>query len=693
MRTLVLPILFCSLASLGSSQPEERFELDPIVASANRILADGANLDNAVYALSQADLFSGRYRDLSDALSSTSNLASYRRTQSASAHPTTQGVRLRNLGASATSRVLVLYNGVPQNDPFGGWVYWHQYDISQLESVSVHPGGVGEIWGNMASGGLLSLIAKKPSPGSASIQAVLGSSNRSELRANAAYAVSPNTAIDVGIRQFRTDGFHTLRQDQRGSVDEKAGSEATSLQARVAWSNSPDWKSQLSLRGFAEDRGNGTPLAQNSTDSLDLAYIAERQIPAQDARLNLNLYLQDRDFKNVFTSVSEDRNSEIPALDQYKVPVRSTGGALVYRRESEGASNYSAGFDFRLVEGSVNEAFRNLGNGFTRDRQAGGEQEFYGVFVKTDWQAAPADRISATARIEEIKQRNGTRRETNSESQAILLDESYANRSDRLLSGNINWSHQFSDTRSGNLSVFSGYRAPTLNELYRPFRVRNDITEANPNLDNERHQGVELSLRQASSERASARFSAFYYQADDMIANALVTTQPGFDPRFGFIPAGGSGSSRVNLDESTVSGFELQLDRSLTKTLHASLDLTYAKTRIDRDELTELVGNAFPQSSPWKAVLGLDWDPTENMSLWSRYRWSDRSYEGLSNSQPIASTADLAIGAAYQINASASISLVLSNVLDEDNVTGISSNDLRTIDEPREIQLSLTWRR
>ncbi|WP_289460209.1 hypothetical protein, partial [Klebsiella pneumoniae] len=36
------------------------------------------------------------------------------------------------------------------------------------------------------------------------------------------------------------------------------------------------------------------------------------------------------------------------------------------------------------------------------------------------------------------------------------------------------------------LSLGSGFRLPTLNELHRPFRVRNDIVEANPELDPER---------------------------------------------------------------------------------------------------------------------------------------------------------------------------------------------------------------
>ena len=40
------------------------------------------------------------------------------------ANPTAQGASLRGLGGSGASRALVLADGVPLNDPFGGWIYW-----------------------------------------------------------------------------------------------------------------------------------------------------------------------------------------------------------------------------------------------------------------------------------------------------------------------------------------------------------------------------------------------------------------------------------------------------------------------------------------------------------------------------------------------------------------------------------------
>ncbi len=694
MRFYAILAAALAVSEFGNAQTEgNTYELDPIVATADRILADGAFAQSAVSTLGLPDLELGSFRDISDALASYPGLASYRRTHPTSAHPTTQGVRLRNFGANASSRALVLYNGVPQNDPFGGWIYWHAYDTAQLEAISIHPSGIGEIWGNMASGGLVSMIAQEADPGARYAQATIGSSDRFDLKAYGAESLSDELVFDIGIRHFESSGFYTLREDQRGSVDEPADSKATSLNSRLSWNSGDNWKSQLGLRLLDEKRGNGTALARNNTKALDLSFISERELAAQNAKLNLNLYLQDREFQNVFTSVADDRNSERPALDQYKVPAKAVGGALVYRKEASPDLSYATGLDFRFVEGSVSERFRNLGAGFTRDRYAGGEQEFFGVFAKVDVGLSDSDRLSLTARGEEIRRQSGQRIETDTQSQNTLLADHYANRSDTVFSGNLNWNHRFSESASTQLALFTGYRAPTLNELYRPFRVRNDITESNPELANERHQGLELSFMQQPTPASQIRVSTFYYEAEEMVANALLTTRSGFDPRFGFIPAGGSGSARVNLDESRVSGFELQLDHSFSAALQATLTAVYSNTEILRDELTELQGNAFPQSAPWKAVASLRWSPNETLSLWANYRWYDRSWENLSNTRRLGATSDLSLGVRYELDDNNSISLSLVNALDETNVTGLATNGLVTIDEPRELQLSYTWKK
>lgn len=73
--------------------------------------------------------------NIDDRLREVPGFSLFRRTSSVVANPTTQGVSLRGIGSSGASRSLVLWDGVPMNDPFGGWVYWTRFPPEDLRRV------------------------------------------------------------------------------------------------------------------------------------------------------------------------------------------------------------------------------------------------------------------------------------------------------------------------------------------------------------------------------------------------------------------------------------------------------------------------------------------------------------------------------------------------------------------------------
>lgn len=682
----------CS-GSILPAQDGDVVELDPVVVNANRLVATSASLSPEVALRDPLNSPQAFTDDIASKLETYPGFATFRATDPRAAHPTTQGVRLRNLGANATSRALVLYDGAPQNDPFGGWVYWHQYNLANIESVSLNPTAGGEVWGNYGAGGVISLVSRNPLPPAGIVALSLGTSDTYELSASAAQALGNEVTLEVGGRLYQTDGFHTLDASQRGSVDRRAYSDSEAFSSRLRWAPNEDWRVQFSAQHFDEERGNGTPLAVNDTQALNLSFLAERQLDSQGSRLNLVAYHQKRDFRNVFTSVSDDRNSERPALDQYDVPAKASGAAVVYRLVSSDDDHLLLGVDARVIEGSVNELYRNLGDGFTRERYAGGEQRFMGAFATMSKAITDSDVASLTLRVERIENLDGQRIETDTENDVQLSNDRYSDRSDDEISASLKWRHEFSDTLESYATVFSGFRAPTLNELYRPFRVRNDITEANPLLANERQDGVEVALIYEQLPQWRLRLAAFHYRLRDVITNALLTTDSGFDPRFGFIPEGGSGSLRENLDRSRVSGFELQSEVDLTEALRLDFNLVFAESEVRRDAaLPQFNGRQFPQSAPFRANLGLQWQAATDLSIWSRLTWFDQRYENLENSVTLADSTRVSLGASYQVTTNQSLALVVENLFDERTISGISNDGLVTIDAPREARVVWTWR-
>jgi len=82
----------------------------------------------------------------------------FRRTSSLSSHPTSQGVSLRGIGPSGVSRTLVLYDGIPFNDPFGGWVYWTRVPLDSVDRIEVVDSPSSDTYGNYAMGGIINVV-------------------------------------------------------------------------------------------------------------------------------------------------------------------------------------------------------------------------------------------------------------------------------------------------------------------------------------------------------------------------------------------------------------------------------------------------------------------------------------------------------------------------------------------------------
>ena len=97
-----------------------------------------------------------------DLLRTLPTFSLFRRSSSLSAHPTSQGVSLRGIGPSGVSRTLVLLDGVPFNDPFGGWVYWTRIPLEAAERVEVVDSASSSLYGTYAMGGVINIVTSTP---------------------------------------------------------------------------------------------------------------------------------------------------------------------------------------------------------------------------------------------------------------------------------------------------------------------------------------------------------------------------------------------------------------------------------------------------------------------------------------------------------------------------------------------------
>jgi len=97
---------------------------------------------------------------LDEALRADPSFGLFRRNSSLVADPSSQGVTLRGLGPSGVSRALVLEDGVPLNDGFGGWVYWGAVPRLGIARVEIAPGASSALFGSSAMGGVVEIVSR-----------------------------------------------------------------------------------------------------------------------------------------------------------------------------------------------------------------------------------------------------------------------------------------------------------------------------------------------------------------------------------------------------------------------------------------------------------------------------------------------------------------------------------------------------
>ena len=210
----------------------------------------------------------------------------FRRSSSRVANPTTQGVSLRNIGPNGAGRTLVLLDGVPQNDPFGGWVYWSRLPTSSIENVRIVEGGGAGLFGSAALGGTIELRSRQTTGDAIALETEGGSADTYEVAVSGQKSLADNTVLLSGrFDRFSAGGYRVVRADTRGPVDTDADASDELFDTGLTWFVGKSNVLTLRASGFHEDRGNGTPLTNNTTDAADFSATFSGELPDTQIRL------------------------------------------------------------------------------------------------------------------------------------------------------------------------------------------------------------------------------------------------------------------------------------------------------------------------------------------------------------------------------------------------------------------------
>ena len=614
----------------------------------------------------------------------------FRRSSSRAAHPTTQGVTLRNFGPNGAGRTLVLLDGIPLNDPFAGYVLWNQAPPASLENILVQPGGGAGLFGNAALAGTIFLVSKQPEEDGAFADVSIGNYD-AYAAAFGGNLVRGRASLSVFAERFSTSGYPVLRADQRGSVDNTSSADSSLVQIGGEFSLTEETTLRLQARRFEEDRGNGTIFTGNDTLGGDISALLVAKFPAISSELQVSAYGQRRKFRSTFSSVNAARDIETPALDQYDVPANAAGGSAVWTIGLGGQHRVTFGGDFRWIEGETNEAFRWNGTEFTRLRNAGGRQLFMGAFVEDVWNVSETATLVGGFRVDRWQLFDGMRRETERGTGAIVVDSRFANRDGYSLNGRLGTRVALVQDLSMRAAGYTAFRVPTLNELYRPFRVGNDVTEANAALEPERLLGGEAGFEWRPIQTVRLAATGFFNRLEDAIGNITIGVGPGtFEPG-GFIPAGGVLRQRRNIELVLAPGIEFSGEWQITPTLVVNAGYLFTEPTIEKASESALEGKLLAQTPQHVFTGALEWTPNQRWLMTAQIRTSSRQFEDDLNTRTLAPFATIDAAIFYNFSEALAAGVKVENLFDTDIETGKSADGLVLIGTPRLVTLQLRW--
>ncbi|HVW21511.1 MAG TPA: TonB-dependent receptor [Opitutaceae bacterium] len=593
----------------------------------------------------------------------------FRRTTSLTSNPTSQGVSLREIGPSGASRSLVLLDGVPLNDPFGGWVVWSEVPRLSLREVAVAHGGGSGIWGNSALAGSISLIELEPPAGRGRAQLEAGASNTFTAE-TALAAPAGRGEISFDGRDFATQGFYNLAAGDRGPVDRPLRSDHRLGQLRLDEPVGSNLEVMATARLFDEARGNGTVLQQNATHQATAAVTIAGTPAGFD--WEATAYVERESFSAFFSSVNPARTAETPANDQFDVPATAAGGSFGIQWNSSARHATSVGVDARQVEGETREDFSFSNGAFTGVRFAGGAQDFAGAFIHHDRELLPGLRLSGDLRLDQWENRDGHDREYKLATGAPTQLLRFPARSGAELDPNLGLVWKPAKGWSVKTSAYRGFRLPTLNEYYRPFRVGTVTTNANPNLAVEHLYGGELGAGYQAGA-VSLQLTGFADILYDAVGTVTLSSSPS-----------ATTVQRQNLGAVRTRGAEAAATWTPAQAFRLRLGYLYDESIVARArQEPAVVGLRLPETPRGVFTAGADWDGPCGVKAAARLRWIGMQFDDDQNTLrlPAATLVGLELSRAFSKSLEAY--LALDNAFNAQVATSLSTAGLFTYDTPR----------
>ncbi|MEZ5995459.1 MAG: TonB-dependent receptor, partial [Hyphomonadaceae bacterium] len=376
--------------------------------------------------------------------------------------------------------------------------------------------------------------------------------------------------------------------------------------------------------------------------------------------------------------------------DQIETPATGWGGNAALRWSARDRG-LELGADLRAAHGETHEQFGYVGGAFTRQRAAGGRTLTAGLYAE-GWRTLGDWLLTGGARADLYRAEDGHRQESIIATGASTLDFAPADSETIAPTARLGVRRDIGALYV-RAAAYAGFRPPTLNELHRPFRVGNDVTEANAALDPEHIVGADFGV---GAEHGGWAWEAglFATRLDDPIVNVSLGSGPGLFPPGVFVPAGGAYRQRRNAGRIDAAGVEAEAHGALGAALSWRAALNYTHARADGgSEAPALTGLRPAQSPEWSVAADLTWRLNDATSLSAALRYESSRFEDDINTRTLSAATTLDLRAEHRLGDGVFAFAAIDNALDEAVETAETAAGVESFGPPRTFRAGLRLRR
>lgn len=622
---------------------------------------------------------------LDAALKSVAGFSLLRRTSTLGANPTTQGASLRAIAGSGASRALITLDGVPQNDPFGGWVIWTALPPEAIGGAQVVRGAGAGPYGAGALTGVVSLDSRGDLNG-AEVDASVGSLGNRQALLTAGGAVG-GARVLVDVAGQNADGWIPVIEG-RGRADRPLSLSALSAAARVE-GRAGEVAVAARLAAYDESRGAGQVSAASRAKGVQASLAAAVRPTPDTLGWRLQGWISGSDLYNASASLAAGRNASTPANVQYATPALGWGFNAALRRLSGGTS-VELGADVRGATGESRERFTFAAGDFTKGRKAGGQTLAAGLYVEAStlrngWL------FTGGVRADQWSESHGERVEKTIASGFVTLNNRPADSSGLLPTARFAARREIGGGWAWRTAAYAGFRPATLNELHRPFRVGNNLTESNPALNPERLYGVEAGLDVHAGALTGAA-TLFRNRLENAILNVTLGVGPGTFPIAGFVPAGGVLRQRQNAGAVGATGLEGEADWRLAKGIVLTGALAWTASKVDGGGRAPQLDGKRPALTPrFTGVAGVNWQATPTLDLRLNASYESARFDDDLNTLRLRAGLTADLRADWRVRPGLGLFLAIDNLADAKTQTAQTADGIYSYDAPRIVRVGIRF--